>query len=140
MSWTKENLRCIFARTQGRCHICAKTLAFANYGRHGSKGAWNIEHSIPRARGGSDHGNNLFPACIICNSSKGAKSTKSARRKHGRTRAPMSEKSENGARQSNAIAGGGLGALIGGLVAGPVGLAGGAALGALFGHAADPES
>lgn len=137
---TDYHLRGIYDRTQGRCHICGKRLSFCNYGKHGARGAWNIEHSIPRACGGTDHGNNLYPACIGCNSSKQAKSTRVARGKHGRCRAPMSLKAEGRARRSNALAGGGLGALIGGLVAGPVGLAGGAALGALFGHSADPES
>lgn len=32
-----------------------------------------LDHMIPLARGGSNHPLNLFPACVPCNNSKGAK-------------------------------------------------------------------
>jgi hypothetical protein len=36
--------------------------------------ALNLEHVVPRARGGSNRPSNLVPACIACNTDKGAKS------------------------------------------------------------------
>lgn len=33
-------------------------------------GTWHIEHQHPRSRGGSDHPDNLVPACVECNRSK----------------------------------------------------------------------
>ena len=66
-----ERLQSIFERTDGYCHICHRRLSLANYGKHNSKGAWHIEHSIPKAKGGTDHLNNLFAACIVCNLEKG---------------------------------------------------------------------
>jgi len=34
---------------------------------------WEVEHKIPRSRGGSDKIENLVPACTICNGSKHAR-------------------------------------------------------------------
>lgn len=39
----------------------------------GSGGDLTLDHLIPRKLGGLDTGDNLLPACGICNSSKGAK-------------------------------------------------------------------
>ncbi len=63
----------IFSKTGGHCYICGKKLVFKNR-RTGLRGAWNIEHRYPYARGGTDgEGNNfrnLWPACIDCNQDK----------------------------------------------------------------------
>jgi HNH endonuclease len=67
MNPAREMLRRIYDRTCGYCHLCGKKLSFQNYGRFEKRRAWEIEHSIPRAMGGSDHLNNLYPACIGCN-------------------------------------------------------------------------
>lgn len=77
MGYSIERQREIYERTNGRCHICRKQLAWCNYGVLGTHGAWEVEHSIPRAAGGTDHLNNLYPACIGCNRSKGDGSTRS---------------------------------------------------------------
>jgi 5-methylcytosine-specific restriction endonuclease McrA len=37
----------------------------------GERGVWEVEHSVARAKCGSNHGNNLYAACITCNRSKG---------------------------------------------------------------------
>ena len=74
MGYSKEKLHEIYDRTTGYCHICHKKLAFKNYSSVGSRGAWEVEHSKPRAKGGSDNLKNLYPACIFCNRSKGKKS------------------------------------------------------------------
>ncbi|MEE9174325.1 MAG: HNH endonuclease [Thermoplasmata archaeon] len=46
-------------------------LAWCNYGVHGAKAPWEVDHSVPLSRGGTDHMNNVFPACIPCNQAKG---------------------------------------------------------------------
>ncbi len=138
MASNVAKLNQIYDRTTGRCHICHKKLAFKNYGALGARAAWEVEHSIPQAKGGTDHLNNLYPACIPCNRSKGSSSTVSARSKHGKSRAPLSGDKREKARTGNAFAGGTLGAMIGS-VGGPVGAFIGACLGASLGHSQDPD-
>lgn len=138
MAFNAAELNQIYDRTSGRCHICHKKLAFKNYGAVGARAAWEIEHSVPQAKGGTDHLNNLYPACISCNRSKGSSSTVSARAKHGKTRAPLSADKRKEARDGNTLAGGVLGAMVGSL-GGPVGALIGACLGAGLGHSHDPD-
>lgn len=138
MAFKEAELNQIYDRTSGRCHICHKKLAFKNYGAVGSRAAWEVEHSIPQAKGGTDHLNNLYPACISCNRYKGSSSTGSTRSKHGKTRAPLSVDKRKKARVGNTFAGGTLGAMIGS-VGGPVGAFIGACLGASLGHSQDPD-
>lgn len=106
MPYTDEQLSAIYDRTSGYCHICGKKLAFQNYGRPGRKGAWQVEHSNPRVKGGSDRLTNLFAACIDCNLSKATSTTRTARRWYGRNRAPLSRDRRRQAQLRNAIAGG----------------------------------
>ena len=125
--------RLIYERTDGCCHICRKGLVFSNYAQFGHRGAWEIDHSKAIANGGSNHGNNLYPACISCNRSKGKHSSRSARKIHGHTRAPSSKQANNRAKQQRIAAGimtGGLlglsvasipGALIGAIAGGAIG-------------------
>lgn len=87
MKWTSARRRQIFDRTSGKCHICHGTLEFLSYGKDGG---WEIEHSNPRVKGGTDRLNNLYPAHAKCNRSKGARSTSLARKRFGKTRAPLS--------------------------------------------------
>ena len=135
-----KRLRRIFDRTMGRCHICGKTLVFAHYGARvkDQPRAWEIEHSIPRARGGTDRLNNLYAAHVSCNRRKGTRYSRSARLAHGRTRAPMSlavrEQTRAGRMTGGAITGG----LVGARVGGPQGALVGGIIGALLGSG-DPE-
>lgn len=139
MVFNEEELNRIYERTSGYCHICHKKLAFKNYGKVGARASWEVEHSNPQAKGGSNHLNNLYPACISCNRSKGASSTASARAKNGKTRAPLSLEKRKNAKAGNALAGGTLGAMVGGAMAGPVGALLGACVGATFGHKQNPD-
>jgi len=138
MTRRKQELRQIYDRTCGYCHICHKKLAFKNYGRHGERAAWEIEHSNPRAKGGTNRWNNLYAACIRCNRSKGANSTRAARAQYGKVRAPLSGRKRKAAKLDNAvtygIAGAGAGAVLG-----PVGLVVGAIVGAGMGHKKNPD-
>lgn len=139
MRYTNNQLNDIYDRTTGYCHICRKKLAFINYGRVGSRGAWEVEHSRAKAHGGTDRGNNLYPACISCNRSKGEGNTRTARKQHGHTRAPLSKEKRKNEKIKNAVAGGGLGAIIGS-VFGPVGTIAGSIIGASVAHKKNPDS
>lgn len=129
----REQLETIFGKTSGKCHICHGRLAFRNYGLAGNRGAWNIEHSVPRANGGTDHGNNLYAAHITCNTEKGTRSTRAARRTYGKRRRPMSAEQRERKQAWTMGAGATAGAAIGGLVGGPLGAGLGMLLGTAFG-------
>lgn len=73
MAWTNDQLNAIYDKTNGTCRYCGKRLSFANYGQQGERGAWEVDHSRSRANGGTDHGNNLFAACIDCNRDKSSR-------------------------------------------------------------------
>jgi len=138
MAFTSEQLNQIYDRTSGYCHICHKKLAFKNYGVFGARGAWEVEHSNPQAKGGTNRLNNLYPACITCNRSKGASSTRSVRAKNGKSRAPLSTGKRKEAKTQNAVAGGVAGATAGSIF-GPAGALVGAVIGAHLGHKKNPD-
>lgn len=69
-AWDEDTINEVYDRNDGYCWHCGKKLAFSNYGVIGSRGAWEIDHSVPVSRGGTDRLNNLVPACIECNRSK----------------------------------------------------------------------
>src|SRR4029079_1401803 len=103
MRQSDEKLKRIYERTSGYCHICRNELVFSNYGsyHYGEDGAWEVEHSNPRAAGGTDHLTNLYAACIPCNRAKGQLPTRSARAKHGWTCAPLNREKRAVAKRSN---------------------------------------
>jgi 5-methylcytosine-specific restriction endonuclease McrA len=140
MRLTEGQVNEIFDRTSGKCHLCHKKLSFKNYARYGERGAWEVEHSVPRACGGSDRLNNLYAACISCNRAKGARTTRSIRLRRGLTRAPMSANTREAAKRWNALGGGLLGIVPGAMLLGPPGAVLGAALGAVLGHDRDPDN
>ncbi len=75
---TEEMRGVVFDKSNGQCHYCGKKLAFNNRTREGW-GAWEVEHSHPRALGGTDHLNNLVAACWSCNLDKGTYSARAHR-------------------------------------------------------------
>ncbi len=133
-----ERLRLIYSKTDGYCHICFKKLSFKNHGLHSGKGSWHIEHSKAKAKGGTDHLNNLFAACINCNLSKGIKHTKTVRRHNGQTRAPYSRATKRKIRQENTASGAVIGGLLG-LLGGPAGAVIGATIGGTLGNSSSPR-
>ena len=139
MAYSTEQINAIYDRTSGYCHICHRKLAFCNYGRVGERGAWEVEHSRPRARGGSSRLCNLYAACIWCNRSKGKGSTRTARAYHGNKRAPLSHERRQEAKQRQALAGAAVLGTFGGLAFGPLGAVGGALLGAALGDSQNPD-
>lgn len=128
----------VFERTNGRCHICRQALAWSNYGRVGRRGAWEVDHSTPRAKGGTDRLSNLLPACPSCNRSKQDGSTRSARRKNGLIRKPLSQKEAAAKRERNVLGGAGVGVVALPFV-GPVGVLGAMLLGAAIGAELEVE-
>ncbi len=124
-----DRLSRIFDKTHGYCHLCGGRLAFGRYGEQ-----WEIEHSIPKARGGTDHMNNLFAAHVPCNRSKQACSTRGARAKNGLRCAPYSKAKRKQVRTANTMKGAAAGAAIGSLF-GPAGTFIGGVIGALAGDA-----
>ena len=138
MAFDQKRQDTILNKTDGRCHICRKKLARKNYGAVGARGAWEVEHSVPQATGGTNHLNNLFPACIPCNRSKRDSSTKTARGKHGYRAAPLPKEKKT----NNAWLGGLGGAVVGRVLLaplGPLGIAAGAVIGAVIGSDYEPD-
>ena len=115
-----------------------KKVSFTNYGSYGSRGAWEVEHSIPLSQGGTNYLNNLYAACIGCNRSKAVQSSKRVRSQYGRKRAPYCREKKLKIRMSNRITGGGIGGVIGS-IGGPIVSAIGAAIGAKIGRDIDPN-
>lgn len=83
MAYDDDRLNRIYYKTDGYCHLCGKKLSRNNYGSNGSKGAWEVDHSIAKANGGTNHLNNLFPACIPCNNEKGTYHKQTIRKRKG---------------------------------------------------------
>lgn len=137
--YSNEQLNTIYDRTSGYCHLCHKKLAFKNYASCGQRGAWEVEHSRAKANGGSDRLTNLYAACISCNRSKSTSTTRSARIKNGKTRAPLSNTKRQQAKMEQAVASGMLGAAIGGILFGPGGALIGSVAGAAKGHKLNPD-
>lgn len=138
MKVSVQRLNAIYDRTAGYCHLCGKKLAFTNYGLFGERGAWEVEHSLARSKGGTDRLCNLYAACITCNRRKQHLTTRTVRRWHGRTRAPLSVSQRERAKQDNVLAGAGLGLLCG-LPFGGIGALAGPLIGALLGHGQKPD-
>jgi hypothetical protein len=138
MAFTDEKLDLIYHKTTGYCHICHRKLARRNYGLLGERGAWEVEHANPRSKGGTDHLNNLYPACIICNRDKSNRTTKTARSWHDKKRAPLSPAKRKAAKSHNAVLGAAGGAVLGSMF-GPAGAAFGAMIGGIWGHEENPD-
>ena len=132
------NIQKIYEKTDGNCHICHKKLSLVNYGKNGLRGAWHVDHSVPKAKGGTNHMNNLYPACIRCNTSKGANDTNSERVKNGITRAPLSRRKKKDIQSQNTITGGIIGGAFGAFL-GPGGALVGALIGATVGNNNSPK-
>lgn len=135
----QKKLNTIYERTDGQCHLCRKKLARKNYGMPGARGAWEVEHSKPRSKGGTDHRNNLYAACVSCNRSKRNGSTRTARYKHGYRAAPFSAEKK----KENVLLGAGVGGALAWILVPPqikvVGAVMGAVLGGLTGANARPD-
>jgi 5-methylcytosine-specific restriction endonuclease McrA len=70
MSYTDDDINWVYDRTRGYCLYCGIKLSFQNYGIVGAKGAWEIDHFVPRRSDGAHHPYNWDPACVDCNTTK----------------------------------------------------------------------
>lgn len=52
----------VFAKTEGKCFHCSAQLDQAS--------AWEIDHLIPRSKGGRHTFDNMVPSCVRCNQDK----------------------------------------------------------------------
>ena len=132
-----ETRRAVFTKSNRLCHLCWKTIAFSNYGNHGARGAWEIDHSRPRSQGGTDHLNNLYAAHTACNRAKQARSSAGVRRENGHSRPPMSAAAMKELKAGDAWAGALSIGLLGARFFGPPGFLVGAAIGAIGAYAVD---
>lgn len=142
MSYDTETLRKIYAKTDGRCHICWNeegVIYFNNYGKPGARGAWEVDHSLARMLGGTNHLNNLWPAHVGCNRSRKAESIRKLRSSYGYVGSPLSAEAKEKIRVQNARMGAVTGGLVGLAAGGPAGAFLGAAIGTLLGRKQDPE-
>ena len=135
---TEVDRRRILARTHNRCHLCSKTLCINNYGKLVGRGAWEVDHSLPQANGGTHHGNNLLAACVRCNRSKGAGSSRIYRKSNDLTIKPTSTAKRKRNQLWNSITGGTIGAICG-LRFGPIGAIYGGIVGAAIGNETNPD-
>ncbi len=139
MTFDKKQLREIYDRTTGYCHLCRKKLSWRHYGQIGRRGAWEVEHSVAQRNGGTHHGNNLYAACCDCNRKKGSLTTRTARGWNGFTRAPMCVERRKAARAENTVLGMVGGGVAGFVIGGPIGCAIGIAAGGKFGNSLNPD-
>lgn len=70
MVYSNERLSDIFDKTDGHCRHCGKQLSFSNFGKRYARGGWEVDHSVPISKGGSDNLRNLWSTCWICNLDK----------------------------------------------------------------------
>jgi 5-methylcytosine-specific restriction endonuclease McrA len=150
--WSEEQKDYIFHKTDGCCHLCGKKLARKNYAQKDERGCWEVEHSKSIANGGTDHLNNLFPACIPCNREKSNTKTSvqmriskkipprvppNASQKHkNKIQEAKRETDENHLTESAVF-----GSFVGSLLGGPVGaIVGGVVVGGIVKHVSNSSS
>ena len=71
MQWDLDILDWVYDKAGGHCRYCGKKLSWVNYGTPNGRGAWEVDHSVPVALGGTHYLSNLWPSCIECNREKG---------------------------------------------------------------------
>jgi len=77
MGYDNHKLRDIYDKNSGYCWHCGKKIALTNYGKQGAKGCWEVDHSNPKSKGGTDFFRNLVPSCIPCNRQKSERHSRS---------------------------------------------------------------
>jgi hypothetical protein len=62
--------RKVFEKTDGFCHYCAVALTTDK----GRASTFQVDHVVPRSKGGTNALSNLVPVCAVCNTTKGTMS------------------------------------------------------------------
>lgn len=87
------DLNHIWRKTHGNCHLCRRPVDLDTYGFSSIFGAEaaTVDHLIPQSMGGDDEIDNLLPAHLGCNASRGTGDIAHTRlRLAGNTAQPMS--------------------------------------------------
>jgi hypothetical protein len=103
----------VWAKTHGHCHLCHEKVDLGTYGFAAVFGAdtATVDHLVPQSHGGDDHHDNILPAHLGCNASRGTQPVGLTRyRMTGEVEAPLSTVGRLGMGAAMA----GIGALIGG--------------------------
>lgn len=90
MRYNEQQKTEIWRKTSGKCHICRRSLLYKAYGFLNTEGAWEIDHDIPKSKGGQNDAENLLPACPSCNRIKRDNHTLTERSKFGYKSPPYS--------------------------------------------------
>jgi 5-methylcytosine-specific restriction endonuclease McrA len=66
---TNSKLIAVFNKTNGHCHFCGDPVMLEKYGVKDvdENGAWEADHVIQKAKGGSKEYENCLPSCARCN-------------------------------------------------------------------------
>lgn len=134
VSYTEEELKNMYDSTSGRCHLCGEKIDFDAYPTE-----WEVDHSRPRSKGGTEHGNNLYPAHKSCNRARQNRLASVIRDQNGLSKPPLSRKQRKKKKKDKALTWGGLAAIAGVLLGGPPGAVAAGAIGAVAGHEQDPD-
>ena len=70
MSLTEGKLDRVYLKNFGMCRSCGKRLVREMHGAVGHPDEWQVDHDIPKSRGGSNNIDNLWPMCAACNRDK----------------------------------------------------------------------
>lgn len=62
---SKAEKKVVWEKTNGHCHFCGKKLIFS--AKRGSRGRWNVDHVLQKARGGDCDIRNFLAICRECN-------------------------------------------------------------------------
>lgn len=116
------NIREIWARTGGKCHLCHRSVDLDTYGLialYGAEAA-SIDHLTPQAHGGDHDPDNLRIAHHGCNSRRGTRDPIEARESaSGRSWEPLSDGERAGLVLASALACTALGAGFGAALSNP---------------------
>ena len=111
---------------------------FINHGINSGRDEWEIEHSKPKSKGGTDHLNNLYAACVKCNREKSNGTNYSIRSIKGVKKAPLTEDKKDKKVFSNTVKGVITGAAVDRFF-GPIGIIAGGVIGAVYGSNMNPD-
>jgi len=116
------DIREIWSRTGGKCHLCHRPVDLDTYGLialYGAEAA-SIDHLTPQSHGGDHHPDNLRIAHHGCNSRRGTRDPIDARESaSGRSWEPLSDGERLGVVLASAAACTALGAGVGVALSGP---------------------
>lgn len=71
MGYSEEEKQYYFnEKPKGHCRHCGKIIVYSHYGDRNKSTGWEIDHSNPKARGGTNNPRNLYSVCSKCNMKK----------------------------------------------------------------------